>query len=765
MTTGNKKIAFKVEFSRILELLADQIYQSPLALLRENTQNAYDAVLMRQKLGHQFEPLIRVDIQDGWLSVIDNGIGMTAQEIEDNYWYAGRSGKNTEFARAAGVVGTFGIGAMANFGTADELTVESESAISAERTVSSVLKSQLSTHTEGIAIEAIDPIGKPGTTIRAHLDTNTQVSDQTAREYLRKVVRFVPVPILFNGENLSGSNHRDVLPTGNYVWSEQLDEASLAGILDGDVEILGMGTGELRVVVENIASPHWLGKAGGIVLVQNQNVVHTLRSGFGLATVGIQSPYLWGGIVDVPFLNPTAGREALEISSHQWLQSLISSLDDVISRIAAEHDESFVSTGLLQWIVNKNEFELCRNLDVTIQPGNDSLPLQTCIERGITRYYRGNDSLIVQAQSSEEDPLIVLSRRSPRRNCEWGFLRGKGAQEIDTSPRVEIHIQPGQQTFAQSGLAIRLANVLEEDYFVNGDIRFGSITGTLPLLVTERGERPTIVLDPKSNSVEVLLEIYDKDYAAFTPFVKDFARTTVFPKISDLVPSRTRKGADGFLKHLLANREWFEYETEDQADLEGFFKDLGIGRLTASQAARQVAARRRSIIEVSSAGTGQLDLIVNENDTIVAEEDDLERFEAKPGIDRRNQETNALILTGEHSVNGYACFLALSSGVQRESGDFFLRPHSTEVIWGGRKVIFIFQHHSRRFGLYYDILCPRLVGAASAGGPQVTSTINTKGRTFIPIPNDIAGDFLPIADERKRLSVRGDIIHLEDERS
>ena len=40
MTIQGKKIAFKLELSRMLELLADEIYQSPLSLLRENTQNA-----------------------------------------------------------------------------------------------------------------------------------------------------------------------------------------------------------------------------------------------------------------------------------------------------------------------------------------------------------------------------------------------------------------------------------------------------------------------------------------------------------------------------------------------------------------------------------------------------------------------------------------------------------------------------------------------------------------------------------------------------
>ena len=112
------------------------------------------------------------------------------------------------------------------------------------------------------------------------------------------------------------------------------------------------------------------------------------------------------------------------------------------------------------------------------------------------------------------------------------------------------------------------------------------------------------------------------------------------------------------------------------------------------------------------------------------------------------------------TVSGYTCFLSLSDRVQREKGEFFLQPHTTEVVWGGRKVVFIFQHHSGRFGLYYDILCPALVGAASGGGPRLTSTILTKGRTFIPVPDEIANDFLPKAGERKWLEIRCDILYL-----
>ena len=135
-------------------------------------------------------------------------------------------------------------------------------------------------------------------------------------------------------------------------------------------------------------------------------------------------------------------------------------------------------------------------------------------------------------------------------------------------------------------------------------------------------------------------------------------------------------------------------------------------------------------------------------------------FGAKPGIDRREEDTDARILTSEEPVNGYHCFLSLSDRVQREKGDFFLQPHSTEVVWGGRKVIFVFQHHSGQFGLYYDILCPGLVRAASRGGRKVTSTILARGRTFIPIPDEIRGDFLPNVGERKRLEVRCEILYL-----
>ena len=764
MSSTKKRIAFKLELSRMLELLADQIYQSPLALLRENTQNAFDAIRMRQNFTQQhFDPVIKVTVDNARVTVSDNGIGMTAEEIETNFWYAGRSGKNTDAARAAGVVGTFGIGAMANFGVADELSVETESALVCERTLSSVRKSELSTETKSILLIPKESLGVPGTTVQALLSADSRMSAQDARVFLHGFVEFVDIPVWFNGEKLSGSSYRATLPSERHSWSNRLPNTSVAGIISGDLEILGMASGELRVVFENVVSQSGRGRPGSIVLLQDRNVIRTLRSGFGLATVTMRSWYQWGGVVDLPFLNPTAGREALAASSTQLLQQVVSALDQLVSPKAAVHSESFTNDGFLRWIVATGQFKLCGPLEVTPRPANQLEALDSVVGRSGLRYYSGREESVIQTYASEDEPLIVLSRRTPRRDCELGYLTTRGIQEVDIKPRVTKELQLSSLSFAHSALATRMARLLEEDYFLETDIRFGAITGGLPILVTDPHKPIVIYLDPNSTSVAPLLALYRDDFDAFGPFVKDFIRSTVFSRISNLVPSSTREGSEAFLRHLRSNREWFEYELDDKANLEDIFEELHAGRLTISEARKRLVVNAdRSFIEVSRSGTAPLSSVIREPDSEVSEESLLDPFEAIPGIDRREEQTKALILTSEAPVNGYRCFLAVSDRVQHEKGHFFLEPHSTEVVWGGRKVLFVFHHHSKRFGLYYDILCPGLVGPESSGGPRITATILTKDRTFVPIPDEIAEGFVPKAAERKRLEIRCDILYLMD---
>ena len=365
---------------------------------------------MREAASQHFDPVIKVTVDDEKITVVDNGIGMTSEEIETNFWWAGRSGKNTDAARAAGVVGTFGIGALANFGVADELSVESESALTGERTLSAVRKSELSTETEGISVTPIEPTGTPGTTVRAQLSSSGRTAIQEARRYLKDFVEFVDVPVLFNGERLSGARHRDALPSERHAWIESLQGVSMPGILSAELELVGMASGELRVVLENIQTASGIGRPGSIVLLQERNAIRTLRSGFGLATVAANSLYRWGGVVDLPFLKPTAGREALDATSGQLLQQMVAALDTLVSPIAAQHAGSFTNDYFLQWIVATKQFQLCGPLEVTVRPARDSETLESAVQHGRLRYYSGRDTAVIETYASEDEPLLVLSR-------------------------------------------------------------------------------------------------------------------------------------------------------------------------------------------------------------------------------------------------------------------------------------------------------------------------------------------------------------------
>ena len=73
----------QVDIKKIIKLLAKDIYDSPYALLRENLQNAYDAVLMRKANDDTYnDPCIRMTVSNGIITVSDNGIGMTKENKE-----------------------------------------------------------------------------------------------------------------------------------------------------------------------------------------------------------------------------------------------------------------------------------------------------------------------------------------------------------------------------------------------------------------------------------------------------------------------------------------------------------------------------------------------------------------------------------------------------------------------------------------------------------------------------------------------------------
>ena len=769
MMTTPAKIPFSVEIGRMIEVLAAQIYPSPFALLRENVQNSFDAILLRRHLGQTFVPSIAVVIEPQRIGVADNGIGMSDQELSMHFWRAGSSSKNTSEARAAGVVGTFGIGAMANFGIAEELVVESQSAVNGVRTRCRAQRSTLSVTQDCIDVEPLEAQETPGTEVWATMQPGKAIDVAQAVSYLKAFVEYLDIEVTINGELVSRQPIENAVARLAESWRYEGSQVSVGAHLVADVELTGSPAGELRIDLANIhldASP----VSGRMVLRQGRGALRTFRSRFGLATAGISSVYGFGGIADFLFLQPTAGREALTTESLQALQRLASPIDDFVSLKLAERVESNASAAFVSWAGSRGRWDLCGNLRTRIEPGDSATLVEIC-ERSQeipVIVYPGTDASTI-ALASIERPMVLLSRGAPRREMELSYLRSRGkVSEMTDEPTVQSETPVAEYSLSESALAFRLSSILSTDYFLSADIRFGKISHALPILARKAVSPVSIVLDPAGHSVRLMLDVYDREYIAFGHMAKDFVRNVIFPKISDLVPSATRQGAEAFLKSIQRSREIFEYETADLENLASLWQDYLNGKISMAQASTRSGAVQKSYqvldATVAAAVRDVVPDVVDNERQMRGEEESRPLYGAAPSIQRLDIETPSKLLTipdSEEPLNGYRCFIAVTDRVREERGEFFLQPHRTSVVWGGQKALFIFEHHSGNFGLYYDVQTTGLIAGQSGGGAFETSTIVMKNRIFIPVPDGLRSSLLPTAGEKKKLEVRCDILYTD----
>ena len=139
------KLQFKAESKRLLDLMINSIYTHKEIFLRELISNASDAV---DKLAYQaltddqvglnrsdFKITLRPDGEKRTLTISDNGIGMTKEEMEANLGTIARSGslqfkqemaaKEGEKQDVTDIIGQFGVGFYSAFMVADHVSVVS----------------------------------------------------------------------------------------------------------------------------------------------------------------------------------------------------------------------------------------------------------------------------------------------------------------------------------------------------------------------------------------------------------------------------------------------------------------------------------------------------------------------------------------------------------------------------------------------------------------------------------------------------------------
>jgi molecular chaperone HtpG len=123
---------FHVHLRGLVDLLSHHLYSSPRVYLRELLQNAVDAVTARRAAEPDAPARIHLAVDAAGLRITDTGIGLTEADVHEFLATIGRSSKRDSVAgleaARADFIGQFGIGLLACFVVADEITVVSRSA-------------------------------------------------------------------------------------------------------------------------------------------------------------------------------------------------------------------------------------------------------------------------------------------------------------------------------------------------------------------------------------------------------------------------------------------------------------------------------------------------------------------------------------------------------------------------------------------------------------------------------------------------------------
>lgn len=230
------KKQFKTESKRILDLMIGSIYTHKEIFLREIISNASDAI---DKLSYRaltddsvtlsredYKITVTADKDARTITVADNGIGMTAEELESNLGVIAHSGslkfksELSDEERQSGdvdIIGQFGVGFYSAFMVADKVTVISRAygADSANRWES--------TGADGYTITPAEK-ETAGTEIIMHIKPDTEgenysefLEDFRLKDIIKRYSDYVHSPIVMGEETINS-----MVP----VWQRSKTEAT-----------------------------------------------------------------------------------------------------------------------------------------------------------------------------------------------------------------------------------------------------------------------------------------------------------------------------------------------------------------------------------------------------------------------------------------------------------------------------------------------------------------------------------------------------------
>ncbi len=234
-----EKKQFKAESQRLLDLMINSIYTHQEIFLREIISNASDAIdklaytaLTDDQVGlsrEDFAITVTRDKDNRILTVSDNGIGMSREEMEENLGTIAKSGslnfkQNMEKAEDIDIIGQFGVGFYSAFMVAASITVISR------KYGSDTAYKWISDGADGYTIEeAVRE--NPGTdiimTVKADTDDEKYsdfLEEYKIRELVRKYSDYIRYPIRME---VSKSRKKEDSPEDKPEYESYMEEETL----------------------------------------------------------------------------------------------------------------------------------------------------------------------------------------------------------------------------------------------------------------------------------------------------------------------------------------------------------------------------------------------------------------------------------------------------------------------------------------------------------------------------------------------------------
>jgi molecular chaperone HtpG len=234
---------FQAEVTELLRLMVHSLYSDKDVFLRELVSNASDALdklrfeaLTRPELVHgELGIRLEVDPEKRTLSITDDGIGMSREEVLKNIGTIARSGTKefVEAVRAATradvppeLIGQFGVGFYSSFMVADTVTLVTRRA--GETTATRWESSGDGAYTIGPAER--EAFGTTVTLALKPADAEQGLHDYTAAPVLRRIVKrysdFVGYPIRLAAQDSAKDGENEPLNSMKAIWDRPKGEVS-----------------------------------------------------------------------------------------------------------------------------------------------------------------------------------------------------------------------------------------------------------------------------------------------------------------------------------------------------------------------------------------------------------------------------------------------------------------------------------------------------------------------------------------------------------